>query len=274
MSSLNKQLTMAAVLGMASAVSIQAAAADPRYDDNEVIFDGCDQSVYHPDKVYEMRLNCDKTFVIKKHDQGRAYDLESIKIDHHAEIGFMKMQSDGNLVVYSVDDDAMWSSETSGNHGAYLTFQDDGNLVIYKDKVGGGRDSLWATDTHPGNQDYDYIWRNERIIDGCDKSVYHKLGGTYELRLQCNKQLVLKKEEDGFTHVIKTFDLSLRAPDAIVDHLVMQDDGNMVVYGTDREVMWSTGTNGNDNSHFEFQDDGNLVIYLDDGKKAIWNSNT
>jgi len=57
----------------------------------------------------------------------------------------MKMQSDGNLVLYSRNDKAMWSTGTSGNHGAYMDFQNDGNLVIYKDKSDGGRDVLWAT---------------------------------------------------------------------------------------------------------------------------------
>ena len=48
-----------------------------------------------------MRLNCDKHFVIKKHEDGRVYDLNAMKIEHHGEIGSMNMQSDGDLVVYS-----------------------------------------------------------------------------------------------------------------------------------------------------------------------------
>jgi len=77
--------------------------------------------------------------------------------------------------------------------------------VIYKDN---GTDKLWSSGTSLPQQDYDYIWKNdEKIIDGCDKSVYHYLGGKYELRLQCDKKLVLKKAEDGFDHVIKTINL-------------------------------------------------------------------
>lgn len=77
--------------------------------------------------------------------------------------------------------------------------------MIYKEN---GTDAIWSSGTDLPQQDYDYIWKNDaKIIDGCDKSVYHKLGGEYELRLQCNKELVLKKAEDGFTHVIKTINL-------------------------------------------------------------------
>lgn len=53
----------------------------------------------------------------------------------------------------------------------------------------------------------------------------------------------------------------------------MQSDGNMVVYSTDRQVMWTTHTPGHDGAHFEMQDDGNLVIY-DSAGSAIWDSNT
>ena len=44
------------------------------------------------------------------------------------------MQLDGNFVVYDLDQTpeyAVWSTQTSGNSGAYLNVQDDGNMVIY-----------------------------------------------------------------------------------------------------------------------------------------------
>jgi hypothetical protein len=115
-----------------------------------------------------MRLNCDKHFVIKKHEDGKVFDLKSMKIEHHAEIGYMKMQRDGDLVVYSKNNEAMWYTGTYGNEGAYMDFQNDGNLVIYKDKSDGGKDVLWAAGTHTGAQDYSYYWENnDKLIDGC-----------------------------------------------------------------------------------------------------------
>ena len=69
--------------------------------------------------------------------------MKSYKIEHHGEIGYMKMQSDGNLVVYSRNNEAMWSTVTSGNHEAYMDFQNDGNLVIYKSDC--GRVVLWSS---------------------------------------------------------------------------------------------------------------------------------
>ena len=69
MSSFTKNLTLAAVLGMASAIKIQAGDANIwQGKDNEIVFDGCDQSYYMKDNIYEMRLYCDKKIVIKKHE--------------------------------------------------------------------------------------------------------------------------------------------------------------------------------------------------------------
>ncbi|MFF7637460.1 glycoside hydrolase domain-containing protein [Kitasatospora sp. NPDC008050] len=59
------------------------------------------------------------------------------------------MQADGNLVMYRKRDGAaLWSSNTAGNAGAYVTTQADGNLVVYKQggsSSAGG--SLWASNT-------------------------------------------------------------------------------------------------------------------------------
>jgi hypothetical protein len=41
------------------------------------------------------------------------------------------MQSDGNLVLYALGSDPVWSSKTYGSPAAFADFQADGNLVIY-----------------------------------------------------------------------------------------------------------------------------------------------
>lgn len=42
------------------------------------------------------------------------------------------MQGDGNLVIYSSNNSAVWSARTGGNSGAFSIFQTDGNLVLRK----------------------------------------------------------------------------------------------------------------------------------------------
>lgn len=55
----------------------------------------------------------------------------------------LQMQGDGNLVFYSSQGVALWSTGTAGNPGAVLAVQDDGNLVIYT----AGGTPIWASNT-------------------------------------------------------------------------------------------------------------------------------
>ena len=122
-----------------------------------------------------MRLQCNKYLVIKKHEDGKVYDLKAIKIDGEGEIGQMKMQYDGNLVVYNKEHKHMWSTGTGGNRYARLYFQDDGNLVIYSVAAGGCKwqqHALWASDTSLPAQRYNYFWDyDEILIKGCGEEL-------------------------------------------------------------------------------------------------------
>jgi len=58
-----------------------------RWQNDEIVIDGCDKSFYHPGGEYEIRLTCDKHIVIKKHEKGNVFDLKAFKIEHWAEPG-------------------------------------------------------------------------------------------------------------------------------------------------------------------------------------------
>jgi hypothetical protein len=58
-----------------------------------------------------------------------------------------------------------------------------------------------------------------------------------------------------------------------VDHAVMQGDGNLVLYEPGGAAVWASNTDGNAGAVVVVQDDGNLVIYRVDGSPA-WASNT
>ena len=53
------------------------------------------------------------------------------------------MQTDGNLVLYQ-SGTALWSSQTSGDIGAYAVMQAEGNLVIYKEGVAVWNSITWG----------------------------------------------------------------------------------------------------------------------------------
>ena len=72
----------------------------------------------------------------------------------------LDMQSDGNLVVYnSAHTKALWSAGTNGHAGAYLAIQGDGNVVVYA-----GSAALWSTRTNiVGGGRNDYPFANSAI---------------------------------------------------------------------------------------------------------------
>jgi hypothetical protein len=55
-------------------------------------------------------------------------------------------------------------------------------------------------------------------------------------------------------------------------HLVMQTDGNLVVYDAANVAKWATGTQGKAVTHVIMQTDGNLVIY--NNTAPVWASDT
>lgn len=59
----------------------------------------------------------------------------------------------------------------------------------------------------------------------------------------------------------------------LISRLIMQADGNLVLYGKDGIANWSSGTAGNPGAHFTIQTDGNAVIYSSGGS-ALWSSGT
>jgi hypothetical protein len=60
---------------------------------------------------------------------------------------------------------------------------------------------------------------------------------------------------------------------------IMQTDGNLVLYAADGRPLWASGTNNNPGAFLKVQDDGNLVVYrrgsvIETGDNALWASGT
>ena len=54
----------------------------------------------------------------------------------------LAIQSDGNLVLYGLRENPVWSTSTQGRGATQLVLQGDGNLVIYR-----GNEALWSSGT-------------------------------------------------------------------------------------------------------------------------------
>jgi hypothetical protein len=87
----------------------------------------------------------------------------------------------------------------------------------------------------------------------------------YKLILQNDGNLVLYNKDN--IHTWATF-----TPINGMVNLIMQEDGNLVLYGQNSTQFWASNTANKPNSFLILQDDGNLVIYQNN--IPTWSSNT
>lgn len=172
------------------------------------------------------------------------------------------MQHDGNLVLYSSGGTALWASGTAGHHGARLAVQDDGNVVIYT----AGNTAVWATNTvgagapppppppPPGQASAQCgaVGSNQVLARGTGMS---SCNGRYRLEHQGDGNLVLYNTQSG--NAVWHTGTHGRA----TGNLIMQSDGNLVLYTPSGTPLWHTGTNGHAGASLAIQDDGNVVVY-------------
>ena len=163
--------------------------------------------------------------------------------DPVADGSFLALQADGNLVLYPPGGGpAEWSSGTAGVNGVRLQLQDDGNLVLYGVTASGAQG--------PGTQGL-----------GTQGP-----GGQVSARWQTGTEMFRGTVlGEGVTLQPGQF---VASPDGLFE-LVMQDDGNLVLYDAGRSrALWSSRTNGDGGAFVTMQADGNLVVYEPDGSTA------
>ncbi len=174
------------------------------------------------------------------------------------------MSPAGNLVLMN-NMLAVWSSGTSGNPGSYAVLQSDGNFVVYSKN----NQPLWSSGVLTTTQ-----------------------GNTLSLKLQSDANLVLLQSgiarwstktntvQDQLS-VVNTAIIqggmmlpgqSIQTADR-TRTLVLQSDGNLVLYNASGIPLWNTGTNGKSTAFAIMQTDGNLVIY-DTSYRPLWSSQT
>lgn len=75
------------------------------------------------------------------------------------------MQSDGNLVIYQ-GTSAKWAAGTAGHGGAFLAVQDDGNLVIYQ-----ATSAIWASKNQGGSNPFGFFSEALNWVEGATNTV-------------------------------------------------------------------------------------------------------
>lgn len=204
------------------------------------------------------------------------------------------LQGDGNLVVYTTSSPvrSIWSAGTQGRGGVRLCMQNDGNLVLYR----ANNTAVWSTGTmYPGayaEMQFDgqlAIWQNgiSRYASGPQAScvtttasattpiptracniglaggecmflgdVVSSCQTCFKLVLQDDGNLVIYPTVDSVKSVWASFTQGKGAVKAC-----MQDDGNFVLYTATDAPVWSTKTSNYPGAYLEMQFDGQLVIW-------------
>lgn len=197
----------------------------------------------------------------------------------------LAMQSDGNAVLRG-NGRPIWQTNTPNNAGGYITMQNDGNFVVYSK----ANKALWASGTNRGsstskvviqsNGDLQVItsngvqWRNgapgtSNIVANTKLTggqFLHDSTGLIQAIMQTDGNFVVyiggKAKFNTKTNGYKGASISL------------QTDGNLVLRDKTGKVRWLTHTSiAGGGAYLTLQADGNLV--LRNKKNApIWNAKT
>lgn len=99
------------------------------------------QSLYSSSGRYQLKMQEDGNLVVYLAEKGRS--IWSSKTNGSGRSNYVTMQKDGNLVIYTKNGRALWATGTERQGGERLVMQDDGNLVIYTEND----QAVWASET-------------------------------------------------------------------------------------------------------------------------------
>jgi hypothetical protein len=186
--------------------------------------------------------------VVYYHDAFPVFNTATFSAGSH-----ITMQSDGNLVVYSAAGAPVWNTGTFGHPGAHLAIQNDGNLVVY----GPTGTVLWNSGTY----NCGILFPGQTLTAG-------------NVVPSCNRTHVFVNQYDGnIVYLHGNVPVFYTGTNQAGARLVMQDDGNLVLYNTANVPLFNTGTEGHPGAFLAVQNDGNLVVYGPTGT-PLWTSNT
>ncbi len=168
---------------------------------------------------------------------------------------FTAVQGDGNVVMYdNTDGSPLWAANTSGIN-VHLEMQDDGNLVLYS----GANVPLWdsrGNTRHPTTT----IPPNKALVGTLDAG---------QTRTSPNGAYVFAMQTDGnLVHYAGGRARWSSATFVPGSRVVLQADGNLVVYTPQNRATWASGTSGIPGAWAAVRNDGRVSVYRPDGTVA------
>jgi hypothetical protein len=177
----------------------------------------------------------------------------------------VKLLDDGNLVIHDANGKPLWASNTyNKGSGPYnMKMHENGNLVVYDSND----ENIWQSGTtEKGDGPY-----RVTLDDTCTMGLYD----SNNTKLWHVNESKAEKQKASTCSSSINYGLCENKISSSTIDLVMQDDGNLVIYEKNGAYKWATGTNGKGTGPYRLmmQTDGNLVIY-DSKNAAIWATGT
>lgn len=183
----------------------------------------------------------------------------------------LEMRSSGNLELISASGKVLWQSNTANKPRrarASAFLQDDGNFVVRH-----GKEIVWDSagtviPDEPEEPETPETTNKLKVGDRLSKGdKLTSTNGKFTFTFQKDGNLVTTKVKSG-----KVQWQSGTAGRKKANRLVIQKDGNVVLYSKKNKAFWSTQTVADSprNPRFVLKNNGELVVKH--GKKVVWSS--
>ena len=207
--------------------------------------------------AFTLKFQADGDLVLYRNsDSWPLWALGSEAVD-----GFLLVQGDGNLVMYSPE--VEWESETGGHPGAALFVQNDGNVVLYSSTW----EPLWDTGTdQTGLPTGPRATGDDMLIGETLRPGEYIFSGNkkYAFGHRMTGNLVLFRMEG----LVKLWQSYTFDPGGVA---TLRADGNLAIYSPG--LVWASDHPGDMNAHLLVQNDGNVVIYSPTWE-PLWDTGT
>ncbi|MEM8584432.1 MAG: hypothetical protein AAGF87_09200 [Bacteroidota bacterium] len=190
----------------------------------------------------------------------------------------LHFQTDGNLAFYGPGGQYIWDAQTQGR-GHSFTLQTDGNLVIYdiKNQAVWSSETHPYFDPRYNSRNWKPSWLE--VLENGQFALFSETGNIAWARPESVAPPAKGKKEESYSAPLYDKMIAgnrLYQGQELVSvngavRLRMQYDGNLAMYNNG-QYLWDAQTAGR-GSYLTLQDDGNLVIYTSNDQ-AVWSSET
>lgn len=175
----------------------------------------------------------------------------------------LKIDRAGNAVLLQ-NHKPVWSASSAGATSTRLVMQSDGNLVLYSSSG----TPLWNSETSGNNGARLVLQQDGNLVIYSTSNI--PLWATYTTHTPDLLSYINTTLYEGFLHPMQALDTA----DGKY-RLILQGDGNLVLYKNGNQPIWASGTDGKQVAFLAMQSDGNLVLYSKDYRPlwSTWSAN-